>query len=150
MNCCYFFIITVVISRHQINILMRNEPWATASLGFPSGSMDDAVKICRVNTALLTKGPARTCSVGEWEVFCRLRSKIMATCWVCGRFDYWLVNVILQIQHVLVGKCHSASMHRTESRHWTSSLTLPLPPSFASFLLSYFLCSLSSSVKVTK
>lgn len=70
-----FFIIIFIIEFYHLSEFEAtnsswDEPWSLSqSLScFPIMIVGRCSKLCRVNTALLTKGSARPCSVGEWEV----------------------------------------------------------------------------------
>lgn len=101
---------------------------------------DRCSKLCRVNTALLTKGSARPCSVGEWEV---AWVKVQDSGNMLGLWAVWLLANEC-IGYFAKPTCVSYKLlcsFYAEDRLQTSSPTLPFPLSFSCFLPYCFLCS---------
>lgn len=145
-----FFIIIFIIISHRICHLSEfeatNSSWGEAwSLSqsfscFPIMIVGRCSKLCRVNTALLTKGSARPCSVGEWEV---AWVKVQDSGNMSGLWAVWLLANEC-IGYFAKPTCLSYKLlcsFYAEDRLQRYSQTLPFPLSFSCFLPYCFLCS---------
>lgn len=142
-----FFIIIFIIEFYHLSEFEAtnsswDEPWSLSqSLScFPIMIVGRCSKLCRVNTALLTKGSARPCSVGEWEV---AWVKVQDSGNMLGLWAVWLLANEC-IGYFAKPTCLSYKLlcsFYAEDKLQTYSPTLPFPLSFSCFLPYCFLCS---------
>lgn len=142
-----FFIIIFIIEFYHLSEFEAtnsswDEPWSLSqSLScFPIMIVGRCSKLCRVNTALLTKGSARPCSVGEWEV---AWVKVQDSGNMLGLWAVWLLanECIGYFAKLTCVSYKLLCSFYAEDRLQTSSPTLPFPLSFSCFLPYCFLCS---------
>lgn len=142
-----FFIIIFIIEFYHLSEFEAtnsswDEPWSLSqSLScFPIMIVGRCSKLCRINTALLTKGSARPCSVGEWEV---AWVKVQDSGNMLGLWAVWLLANEC-IGYFAKPTCVSYKLlcsFYAEDRLQTYSPTLPFPLSFSCFLPYCVLCS---------